>query len=59
MAVVAELPVTAGPTAGTGRSAREVVPDALWDKQVGLFMRDHPTTPSLRPGSWVRITPTC
>ncbi|MGC9499236.1 hypothetical protein [Streptomyces sp. WG7] len=30
------------PTTGTARSAREVVPSALWDKQVGLLMRDHP-----------------
>ncbi|MFH8977948.1 hypothetical protein [Streptomyces sp. NPDC017890] len=42
MATFAALPLTTGPTTGTARSAREVVPAALWDKQVGLLMRDHP-----------------
>jgi len=32
----------AAPTTGPIRSAREVVPAALWNKQVGLLMRDHP-----------------
>ncbi|MGK7235773.1 glycine-rich domain-containing protein [Streptomyces hygroscopicus] len=38
---VAPLPA-AGPATGPVRSAREVVPAALWDKQVGLLMRDYP-----------------
>ncbi|MGK9462829.1 hypothetical protein ACSLFT_22750 [Streptomyces sp. G6] len=42
MATAAELPVATDPTTGTVRRAREVVPAALWDKQVALLMRDHP-----------------
>ncbi|HLU97949.1 MAG TPA: hypothetical protein VKZ89_14015 [Thermobifida alba] len=32
----------ANPATGPIRSAREVVPAALWNKQVGLLMRDYP-----------------
>ncbi|KUN17578.1 hypothetical protein AQJ11_37580 [Streptomyces corchorusii] len=42
MATVAELPPATAPTTSPARSAREVVPAALWDKQVGLLMRDYP-----------------
>lgn len=42
MATVAEPPLAIEPTLGTVRASREVVPPALWDKQVGLLMRDHP-----------------
>ncbi|TQO30004.1 hypothetical protein FHX79_111821 [Streptomyces cavourensis] len=33
---------TTDPVSGPARPAREVVPPGLWDKQVGLLMRDHP-----------------
>jgi hypothetical protein len=36
------MPPAADPTTGPVRSAREVVPAELWDKQVGLLMRDYP-----------------
>ncbi|MEW2265526.1 hypothetical protein ACGF5T_32530 [Streptomyces sp. NPDC047853] len=42
MATAAELPVSIDPTTATTRPAREVVPAALWNKQVGLLMRDYP-----------------
>ncbi|MET7701094.1 hypothetical protein [Streptomyces sp. NPDC005485] len=32
----------ADPTTGPVRAAREVVPAGLWDKQVGLLVRDYP-----------------
>ncbi|TQL21019.1 hypothetical protein [Streptomyces sp. SLBN-134] len=41
ISTAASIPA-AGPTTGTVRSAREVVPAALWNKQVGLLMRDYP-----------------
>ncbi len=43
MATSAAAPIpAAGPATGPIRSAREVVPDALWNKQVGLLVRDYP-----------------
>ncbi|QGV79175.1 glycine-rich domain-containing protein [Streptomyces ficellus] len=36
------VPLAADPTTGPSRSVRDVVPDELWDKQVGLLMRDYP-----------------
>ncbi|MEU2264959.1 hypothetical protein ABZ568_00595 [Streptomyces olindensis] len=42
MASAVALPLAADPTTGPVRSVREVVPVALWDKQVGLLMRDYP-----------------
>ncbi|MFF8789193.1 hypothetical protein [Streptomyces sp. NPDC015125] len=38
----AVAPPATDPTTGPFRSAREVVPADLWDKQVGLLMRDYP-----------------
>ena len=40
-AAVAFLPA-ADPATGPVRYARDVVPADLWDKQVGLLMRDYP-----------------
>lgn len=42
MATTVASPSTTDPATGPVRSVREVVPDDLWDKQVGLLMRDHP-----------------
>ncbi|MEU6889844.1 hypothetical protein ABZ918_32555 [Streptomyces viridosporus] len=58
MATVTEPSVTAGPTAGTVRSAREGVPVALWDKQVGLLMRDYPYDSITAARVWGRAMPT-
>jgi hypothetical protein len=41
MTTAATFPVTV-PAAGPTRSPREAVPADLWDKQVGLLMRDYP-----------------
>ncbi|MEU7044189.1 hypothetical protein AB0A77_24445 [Streptomyces varsoviensis] len=41
MATAAD-PLTAVPTTGPARSAREVVPAALWEKQLALLTRDYP-----------------
>ncbi|NGO70540.1 glycine-rich domain-containing protein [Streptomyces boncukensis] len=42
MATEVISPLVADPVTGPVRSVREVVPDDLWNKQVGLLMRDHP-----------------
>ncbi|AEN10852.1 MULTISPECIES: hypothetical protein [unclassified Streptomyces] len=42
MATAVATPLVTDPTTGPIRSAREVVPADLWDKQVGLLMRDYP-----------------
>jgi hypothetical protein len=42
MATAAVASSPADPATGPVRSAREVVPAALWEKQVGLLMRDYP-----------------
>ncbi|RKN06440.1 hypothetical protein [Streptomyces radicis] len=34
--------LTSNPTTGPRRSARDIVPSDLWDKQVGLLQRDYP-----------------
>ncbi len=38
----AAVPVAAVPTTGPFRSGRDVVSAALWEKQLGLLMRDYP-----------------
>lgn len=38
----ATAPQVTEPTTGPFRSVRDVVPIALWDKQVALLMRDYP-----------------
>ncbi|MGA4973828.1 MULTISPECIES: hypothetical protein [Streptomyces] len=42
MATAAESTVVTDPVTGPFRSARDIVPIDLWDKQVGLLMRDYP-----------------
>ncbi|MFJ7127538.1 hypothetical protein [Streptomyces sp. NPDC098101] len=42
MATAAENAVVTDPVTGPSRSPRDLVPAVLWDKQVGLLMRDHP-----------------
>lgn len=42
MATAATTSSVTGPMAGPIRSARQVVPADLWEKQVGLLMRDYP-----------------
>ncbi|MFK0115728.1 glycine-rich domain-containing protein [Streptomyces sp. NPDC090994] len=42
MATAVVLPPATDPTTGPVRSAREVVPAGLWDKQVRLLVRDYP-----------------
>ncbi|RLL68066.1 hypothetical protein [Streptomyces sp. Z26] len=42
MATTAAFPSTADSTTGPARLVRDVVPTCLWDKQVGLLMRDYP-----------------
>lgn len=42
MATAVATPLATDPMNGPVRSAREVVPTALWDKQVGLLVRDYP-----------------
>ncbi|MFH9264122.1 glycine-rich domain-containing protein [Streptomyces sp. NPDC017546] len=42
MATAVATPLAIDPTTGPIRSARDVVPADLWDKQVGLLMRDYP-----------------
>lgn len=39
---IALAPQTVDPATGPFRSVRDVVPTALWDKQVALLMRDYP-----------------
>ncbi|MEU8520674.1 hypothetical protein [Streptomyces sp. NBC_01216] len=42
MATAADTPVTTNPMTGPARSPRDIVPADLWEKQVGLLMRDYP-----------------
>ncbi|MFD0367625.1 glycine-rich domain-containing protein [Streptomyces sp. NPDC127114] len=42
MATAAVIPPAADPATGPARSARDLVPADLWNKQVGLLMRDYP-----------------
>lgn len=42
MATAVASPLAADPATGPVRSAREVVPTELWDKQVGLLIWDYP-----------------
>ncbi|WP_406448857.1 hypothetical protein OH768_00555 [Streptomyces sp. NBC_01622] len=42
MSAAVASPLSTDPTIGPFRSAREVVPDDLWDKQVALLVRDYP-----------------
>lgn len=43
MATAAETPaVVTDPVTGPARSPRDIVPADLWEKQVGLLMRDYP-----------------
>ncbi|MBB5934375.1 hypothetical protein FHS42_001401 [Streptomyces zagrosensis] len=42
MATAADTPVATDPVTGLVRSPRDIVPADLWEKQVGLLMRDCP-----------------
>ncbi|MDT0267007.1 hypothetical protein RM844_11980 [Streptomyces sp. DSM 44915] len=42
MATAIASPLIAGPYTGPARSVTEIVPTALWDKQIGLLARDYP-----------------
>ncbi|MFJ4943910.1 hypothetical protein ACIP4V_14965 [Streptomyces albidoflavus] len=42
MATAADTPVATDPVTGPARSPRDVVSAELWEKQVGLLMRDYP-----------------
>ncbi|WAX78883.1 glycine-rich domain-containing protein [Streptomyces sp. KMM 9044] len=42
MATAADTPVATDPVTGPARSPRDIVPAGLWEKQVGLLMRDYP-----------------
>ncbi|MGH1554539.1 hypothetical protein ACRAWF_29250 [Streptomyces sp. L7] len=42
MSTAVAFPLAADPTIGPSHSAREVLPDDLWDKQVALLVRDYP-----------------
>ncbi len=42
MATAVATPLATDPMSGPVRSAREVVSSGLWDKQVGLLVRDYP-----------------
>ncbi|MBT2490675.1 hypothetical protein J7E96_19575 [Streptomyces sp. ISL-96] len=42
MATAAATPLVTDPVTGPARSPRDIVPADLWEKQVGLLMRDYP-----------------
>ncbi|MBK3639489.1 hypothetical protein [Streptomyces sp. MBT33] len=42
MSTAVASPLATDPTIGPVRSVQEVVPSDLWDKQVGLLVRDYP-----------------